>query len=372
MSIVVIGGGCIGLGVAGELAESHEVILLEKDTCGRGASYAAAGMIAPVMEAEFGEEKLLELGLQSLELYPKFVDELEREVNRTVDFRTQGTLGVAFDQAGESDLKRQVNFLQEKGLPVEHLSVEEARELEPRLSSYLNYTVKISSERQVDNRKLVDALLERCRRRGVTIREHEAVEKITYRKNRIEGVITSEKTYKPDLTIVCAGAYSAKIPGLRELDQPPIRPVKGQAVGLKLGSPPEVQHVVRSPDVYCVPKSEGRLVVGGTMEEEGFDRRVTAGAVLELLHEAYEVLPFLYEKELLESWAGLRPASRDSLPVLGPSPTTENLGFATGHYRNGILLTPVTIQLIKEWVESSTPPEPMKPFLPERFRGTVG
>lgn len=368
MDLIIVGGGCIGLGLAGELAQSHTVRLFEKDKCGRGASYAAAGMIAPIMEAEYGEDELRRLGLRSQELYTEFVSDLEEETDCSVDYRTDGTLTVAFDQSGEAELDRKVDYLRGIGLDVESLTADEARSLEPRLSSYVTSAYRISSESQVDNRQLVEALLDRCRKRGVNVREEEPVQRMVYNGDTIDEIKTAEDTYEADLVILCAGAYSAEIDGLKNSDRMPVRPVKGEALSVGLGDPLEVNHVVRSPDVYCVPKDDGRLVIGGTMEEKGFDRTVTAGGVLSLLHEAYEVLPFIYEKELLETWAGLRPASRDSLPILGPSSVTDNLAFATGHYRNGILLTPVTIQLMVEWIESGDYPELMRPFLPSRFQ----
>lgn len=368
MRVTVVGGGCIGLGVAGALAADHDVRLLEKNSLGSGASRAAAGMIAPVMEAEYGEDELLELCLSSQELYPDFVEELEEETGVEVDFRREGTLGLAFDQPGVAELQRKVEFLREKGFEVEELDAEALRKVEPRISSYVVQGVRVPSERQVDNRRLVDALAERCRHREVKLHEHEPMEELIYDGNRVSRVRTSDGTYGTDYVMICAGAHSSRIGGLREADRMPVRPVKGEALSVRLDDPPEVEHVLRTSDVYCVPKSDGRLVVGGTMREEGFEETVTAGAVLDLLHEAYEVLPFVYEKELLETWAGLRPASRDSLPILGPSSVTENLGFATGHYRNGILLTPVTIQLVSDWFESNDPSREMQPFLPSRFQ----
>lgn len=368
MEILVIGGGCIGLSLAGELAKDHEVRVLEKDTLGRGASWAAAGMIAPVMEAEYGEDDLLELSLRSQELYSEFVRKLENETDRTVDFRTEGTLGLAFDQPQAAELDRKARFLRDRGFEVRSLDTGEVRSMEPRISSYVVEGVYVPSERQVDNRKLVKALVERCRMRGVDLREDEPVRSVQYDDDRIETVVTSKGEYQPDEVLICAGVGSSRIDGLKEPDQMPVRPVKGEALSVRLDEPPEIEHVLRTSDVYCVPKSDGRLVVGGTMKEEGYDRRVTAGAVLDLLHEAYEVAPFIYEKELLETWAGLRPASRDSLPILGPSAITDNLVFATGHYRNGILLTPVTVHLLSDWFENRTVPKSMGPFLPSRFQ----
>lgn len=368
MDLIVVGGGCVGLGVAGELAANHSVTLLDKDDPGRGASYAAAGMLAPVMEAEYGEPELLDLCLESHRIYPEFVESLEEETGRDLGFRTEGTLGLAFDQAGVAELDRKVDYLNRLEFSVEELGPDRVRELEPRISNYVSKGIRIDSEYQIDNRRLVDALEERCRSRGVSIRDHEPVEEFDVKNGRVQAVNTNKDTYRADEYVLCAGAHSGHFDELPGPDQIPVRPVKGQALSVQLSEPPEVQHVLRSPDVYCVPKDDGRLVVGATMEEEGFDTTVTAGAVLDLLHDAYEMVPFIYENELLETWAGLRPASRDSLPILGPSSVTENLTFASGHYRNGILLTPITVQLITDWIEDRATPDHLDPFLPRRFQ----
>lgn len=368
MEILIVGGGVIGLGVAGELARNHSVTLLEKDRLGRGASRAAAGMLAPVMEAEFDEPDLLELCLESHRLYPDFVETLEDETGVDVGFRSEGTLGLAFDPPGVADLERQVDYFRRLDLNVEEISVEACREIEPRISNYVSKAIRVSSEYQVDNRRLLDALRERCRGRGVTLLEERPVEAVVVEDNRVRSVRTPDGDVPGDHCVICAGAYSGRLDGLPEADRMPVRPVKGQALSVGLSEPAEVEHVLRSSDVYCVPKDGGRLVIGATMEEEGFDTTVTAGAVLDLLHDAYEMVPFIYENELLETWAGLRPASRDSRPIIGPSAVTENLSFATGHYRNGILLTPITIQLLTESIDQPELPERLEPFRPARFQ----
>lgn len=368
MEILVVGGGCIGLGVAGELARDHRVVLQEAGRCGRGASYAAAGMVAPIMEVEYGELELLRLGQRSRELYPGFVEELEAETDCPVGLRSKGTLGVALSRAEAEDLDRLFEYQNRLDLDVEEISPERCRELEPRISDYVTRAVLCRSEIQVDNRKLTEALRRRCERRGVRIHERDPVERVRCRNGSVVSVETRERSHEPDLTLIAAGVGSPRIEGLSGADRVPVRPVKGQAVAVRLSDPPEVEHVIRTPKVYCVPKDDGRLVIGATMEEQGYDRRVTAGGVLDQLHRGYETLPFIYEQELLETWAGLRPASRDSLPILGPSAETKNLGFATGHFRNGILLTPITVQLISGWVNDGSVPDEMEPFLPARFQ----
>lgn len=366
--ILIVGGGCIGLGIAAELGQDHSVTLIEKNKCGRGASYAAAGMIAPIMEVEFNEPEILKLGQKSHALYPEYVKELSTETNEEVGFRDEGTLAVALNQPQIADLERLHEYQTKLGLDVDKLSVSDCREIEPRISNYVSKAIFCKSEYQVDNRELVRLQKMLCQKRNVEIHEHEPLRAVRYENNRIKTVQSKSSEFNPDTVILAAGVETSRLPGLRESDQLPIRPVKGQALSVKLSEPPEISHVIRSPDVYCVPKDDGRLVIGSTMEEKGFNRTVTAGAILDLLHDAYEVLPFIYENEFLESWSGLRPASRDSLPVLGPSQYTENLIFATGHYRNGILLTPITVKLLSEYVRNRSIPAPMTEFLPGRFQ----
>jgi glycine oxidase len=369
MKIAVVGGGAIGLGIAGELASDHEVTLFERGEFAREASHAAAGMLGPIMEVEYNEPEQLSLNQASHEIYPSFINELEDETGVDTGFRTEGTFMVASSPSEIEEMDRLFEYQKRIGLEVERISVEECRTIEPRISNYVSKAIYTKSDYQVDNRQLCEALLERCRLRGVELRDHEPVKEVRVEEDRVSEIISSDNHYEPDLCVIAAGAWSGQVEGLPEPDQMPIRPVKGQALSVALSDPPEIEHVVRGPGTYCVPKADGRMVIGSTMEEEGYDKRTTAGGVLDLLHKAYEILPFIYENELLESWANVRPASRDSLPVIGPSEHTDNLLFATGHYRNGILLTPITIQLIADWIRDGEVPSMMEPFLPSRYQG---
>lgn len=367
MKITIIGGGIIGLGLAGEWADSHEVTLLERGEFAREASHAAAGMLGPIMEVEYNEPEQLDLNLASHELYPEFIRSLEQETEIDTGFRTDGTFMVASSSSEIEELDRLYEYQQRIGLDVQRVSVEECRDREPRISNYVSRAIYTASDYQVDNRRLCDALLERCSKRGVDLQTNQPVTELEVSSGRVRSVKTETNSYQADRVIICSGAWSGFLEGLPESDQLPVRPVKGQALSVALSEPPEIEHVIRGVSTYCVPKADGRMVIGSTMEEEGFDKRTTAGGVLDLLHSAYEILPFIYEQELLETWANLRPAMIDSLPALGPAPTIENLGYATGHYRNGILLTPVTIKLMTEWLESGTVPELMQPMRADRF-----
>lgn len=368
MKIVVVGGGVIGLGIAGELASDHDVVVFERGEFAREASHAAAGMLGPIMEVEYNEPEQLSLNQASHERYPEFIEELEDETGVDTGFRTDGTFMVASSPSEIEEMDRLFEYQRRIGLDVERIPVEKCREIEPRISNYVSKAIYTKSDYQVDNRRLCDALLARCERRGVRLRDHDPVDEVIIEQGHVQGIKTSEEQMEADLCVMAAGAWSSQIDGLSDEDRMPIRPVKGQALSVALSDPPEIEHVVRGPSTYCVPKQDGRMVIGSTMEEEGYDKRSTAGGVLDLLHKAYEILPFIYENELLETWANVRPASRDSLPVIGPSRRTENLVFATGHYRNGILLTPITIQLLSQWIQDREVPELMEPFLPHRYQ----
>jgi glycine oxidase len=367
--IAVIGGGVMGLGLAGELAgRGMDVVLLEKEDVGREASYASGGMIAPFMELETRESELLSFGRKSLEMYKPFINRLEEETGEEVGLSSRGTLYVARHDDQQTEVEQLHEFQRRLGVETNKLDPVECRRKEPLLSSEIGVGLFGPREMWVNNRRLTLALLLRCRRRGVDVRTHEPVVDLKYgHSRRIKQCRTSRGTIEADQYINAAGAWSSALPGLSEGDRVPVRPVKGQAVAVQLTDDFLPQFIIRTPDVYCVPHPPERMVLGATSEERGFDQRVTAGAVLELIHDAAEVLPGVLDQPLLETWAGFRPASRDNRPVLGPAPSAENLWYATGHYRSGVLLLPVTVQLLADYMESGCRPEALESFRPDRF-----
>jgi glycine oxidase len=337
---VIVGGGIIGLALARELARrGRTASVLERDRAGRGASYAAAGMLAPAVEIQFEETELYRLGRESLRRWPAFARDLERASGRDIGYRDEGTLVVADDRDAAEALRRLYRFQQAEGVPVEWLTGREALEIEPFLSPKLAAAVWSPEDHQVDNRLVVEALREVIEREtGATLREGVAVR--TVEPGESPAVVTDDgERVEASVVVLAAGAWSRGVDGLEP--KPPVRPLKGQMLALRMAPPFELRHVVRGPDAYVVPKADGRLVIGATSEEMGFDTRVTGGGLYRLLEGAVEVVPGVEELELIDTWAGLRPASRDHAPLLGPS-GAPGVVLATGHYRHGILLAPVT------------------------------
>lgn len=362
----------IGLGIAGELAGDYETVtVLERDSyCYREASYASGGMLAPFMEVEFQERDVLELNKRSLETYRDFVETLRNQSGVPLDVETQGSLHVALDDVQVEELRRLHDYQERLGLPVHRLTPTEVRKREPTVSREIKEGLYAPDEMHVNNRQLGLALYERCRHRDVTLLTEEPVEQLTYSSNgeRIEEVHTTNNQFSPGDVVVAAGAWSDRIPGLRPPDKLPVRPVKGQAVSVRMEDPFLPETVVRSPDFYGVPHYPERFIVGASMEEKGYDTTPTTGHVLDLLDAASRVLPDLKECQLLEFWSGLRPAARDNRPIIGPSDSTRNLYFATGNFRNGILQLPVTIDAIKQYLTGKKPTEDLEPFRPTRFQ----
>ena len=314
-------------------------------------------MLAPVTEAEFGEEALLRLNVESARLYPAFVDELREASGRDVGYRRCGTLMVARDQDDNRVLEQLHAFQQRLGLDAQRLSGRAARDLEPALSPRTRGAILVEDDHQIDPPALLDALQRACRATGV--------EEVRGRVVEVEpGAVRLEdgRSISSSKVVVAAGSYSGTIAGAGSI---PVRPVKGQLVHLKArGGIPLPTRNVRGLDVYVVTRVDGRIVAGASVEEQGFDRTLTAGAVLDLLREAYEILPGLAEAEFVGVTAGLRPATPDNAPVIGE--VAPGVIVATGHYRNGILLTPVTARAVVD-LATGEKEEWTSPFSSDRF-----
>ena len=366
--VVIIGAGAVGLAIGWQLAEGgQETVILEKGEAGRGTSWQAAGMLAPDAEIGFEELDLYALSRESLRRWPAFARQLEAAAAREVDLRTEGTFVVADDSDSAGALRRLYDFQQEQGLDVEWLSAEEALEREPFLAPRLAAAVYAPADYQVDNRRLVQALRTAFEEAGGILREHTPVQAVA--PDEDHPVVTTERGERVEArtVVVAAGVGTRRIGGLEAL--PSVRPVKGQMAELKAEPPFTLRHVVRGPDAYLAPKSDGRLLVGATSEERGFDTRVTAGGLFEVLEGAREVVPGVDELELTATWAGLRPAARDNAPLLGAS-ALPGVVLATGHYRHGILLAPVTAQEVARFVLEGETSRWLQPFLPTRFEST--
>jgi glycine oxidase len=367
-TVLIIGAGVIGLGIAWRLAQrGAAVTLFDRAAAGSGASHAAAGMLAACAEAEPGEEKLIALGRRSQALWPDFAAELETLTGQKVDLRREGTLVVALTADDQARIQHHLEFQQALELPVEWISAREARRHEPHLAA-IPGAVWSPEDHQVDNRKLVAALKVAGTSAGADLREHRPVRRILITNGRVVGVELADGTeHRGDIVVLAAGAWSRGIEGLPSALRPPVRPVKGQMIALQMDAAvPLVTHVVWGPKVYMTPRLDGRLILGATVEEKGFDTTITAGAVLALLEAAWRMFPAIEELPIAEMWAGHRPGSRDDAPILGYGPA-GGLVYATGHHRNGILLAPITADAIARLVLDGTTDPVIAPFRLDRF-----
>lgn len=372
-NITIIGGGVIGLGIGWQLAKaSASVTIYERDRAGRAASWAAAGMLAPLAEAHTEEPELLNLGCESLFLYPQWVEELETDAGMSIGYRVEGTLIVGLETDDTDQLRHLYQAQQHLGLDVNWLNGREARNVEPALSPRVTMAIHCATDYQVDNRLMVAALQRAYQAYGGVLHENCPIQKIVIENGVAAGVQTQNGFHETDVVVLSAGCWSAQIDGLPDAIMPPVRPVKGQMLALQMEEGIDIKAVIRTvrarypTSVYLVPRSDGRLIVGATSEEMGFDTRLTVGGMFELLRGAWEAVPGVYELPILETWAGLRPGSRDNAPILGKTPI-ENLIYATGHYRNGILLTPITAYEITTLILSGETPETIAPFQLDRF-----
>jgi glycine oxidase len=365
--VLIVGGGTIGLGIGFELVRrGTPVTIFERDKAGRGTSYQAAGMLAPDAEIEFEERTLYDVNRESLRRWPDFVDRVEAAGGRAVDYRDEGTLIVADDRDSAEALERLYTFQQEQGLNVEWLTGEEAREIEPFVAPRLSAAVFAPSDHQVDNRRLVDALRVAFEAEGGTLHEKTPVKAVIPDAEAPAVRTAGVERVAANRVVVAAGVWSRELDGLTPEATPPVRPVKGQMIQMRRKRPFDLQHVVRGPEAYLAPKSNGRVVLGATSEEMGFDTTVTAGGLYDLLEGGWEVVPGIRDLPVDETWAGLRPASRDHAPLLGET-AAPGIIMATGHYRHGILLTPITAEEIARLIRTGETSGWLKPFSPLRF-----
>jgi glycine oxidase len=374
--VAVVGGGIIGCAVARELGQrGMSVIVVERDSPGRRATWAAAGMLSPLGEARVGGP-FLELADESLRRYASFAHALREESGIDVEYRTSGKLHVSLGGAGEDEVVRAVAAgpLAAR-FEARLLDGAAARALEPTLAEAVTSAVLIGRDHRVNNRLLAQALLAGCMAAGVVFRTASPVAAITTRHHTATGVrLASGETVEADHIVLAAGAWSGQLQGLPETL--PVRPIKGQMFAVdalvrttegRVASP--VQHVIYSERCYIIPRDDGRLLVGATVEDVGFRKGATPRGIAELMSAAIEVLPVLADMPLVETWAGFRPMTPDGLPLLGRDPVLDGLVYATGHYRNGILLAPATAACIADLVTDRKSTVDLEPFGIERFRG---
>lgn len=370
--VVIVGGGVIGLAVGWRAAQRGlSVTLFERGLPGEATSRVAAGMIAPISEASPTEPALLALGRESAGLYPAFIEELSRISGLDPGYRRFGTLFVARDSDEAAVLERELEFREGLGLPVRRLLAGEARELEPALAPTLRLGLEIPDDHAVDPRALTHALAAAFVKADGRLRAGEEVAEVVVSGGRVVGVRLTKGAYvEARNVVIAAGPWSGQLPGLPDQARVPLRPVKGQILNLRdPGGAGLLSRVLRMQPGYLVPRGDGRYVLGATMEERGFDTSVTAGAVFELLRDAIELVPGLSELEIEELVAGTRPGTSDNGPILGPG-AVPGLHWATGHHRHGILLAPITAEIVFAGLLGEDPGETAAPFAADRFTAT--
>jgi len=371
--VVIVGGGIVGLSIAWRARERGlSVTLLEREEAGRGTSHVAAGMLAPVSEAEFGAagRRLLELGLGSARMWPGFAADLERASGEQVGLLQTGTLAVARDEDEARELERRLEFLRKLGLPAERLRPSAAREREPGLAPTVRLAIESSGDHSVDPRRVLRALRSACTAAGVSIREHTAVESVELDDpgERVTGVrLGGGERVRADRVVLAAGPWTGQIEGLPDAARVRVRPVKGQILRLRdPAGPGLLTRVVRFAGGYLVPRADGRYALGATVEERGFELAPTAGGVYELLRDASELVPGIDELQIEELSVGLRPGTPDNVPAIGRG-AIDGLVWATGHYRNGVLLAPLTAELVVAALLDEPPTAHTDACRPDRF-----
>lgn len=365
--VVIVGGGVIGLSIARELKKRGiaRIAVVDRGPIGREASWAAAGMLAPNIECEEVDE-FHRLCTASLELFPKFAAALLEETGVDVELDRTGTLYLAFEEIESSRALEKYRTQRAAGIKVESLSLDDVPKLESSISSKVQSGLFYPNDWQVENRKLVDGLETFCRQEGIVPIENSAVEKIETKGGRAVGIRTAREALVADHVVLAAGAWASliDIEGLGPSFA--VKPIRGQMIAYA-GQAGRIRHVIYSDRGYVVPRADGRILVGATVEDAGFDKHLTEGGIKSLRDAAAEISPLILDTEPAEKWAGLRPYAADGLPVLGPIPGIDGLTIATGHFRNGILLSPITAQLIADLIADGERSKYFDLFGTERF-----
>ena len=347
--VIIVGGGIIGLSLSISLRKrGARVLVVERGEPGREASHAAAGMLADCMLET--PAALQELATASAHMYPEFVHELQDESGMEVDLRDQGTLVFPPPE----------HVYDRPGFTTNSLLPAPLADLEPGLA-HPDRAAFFLQERSVDPRSLAAAALQSARHRDVDVVSGSAVREVLLSDRRVAGVGTDKSSYHAPVVVNCAGAWAGQLPPIAF----PTRPVKGQMLCVA-GGDVKLRHVIRSPEVYLVPRSDGRLLIGATLEEAGFDKRTVPETIQRMHRAAIETIPAIANVRLLEAWAGLRPGTPDDLPILGVTPIPGYFA-ATGHYRDGILLAPITAHLMAQLITGAQPDQELAPFSCTRF-----
>ena len=371
--VIIIGGGVIGLSLARALAHRgvRDICLIEKTELGTEASFAAAGMLAPQVEADSNDE-FFKLACRSRDMYVDFAAALMEETDVNVELDTTGTLYLALNEDDERACEERYAWQSHAGLSVEKLDASQVRSVEPCVNPDVRRALFFPHDIQVENRRLVSALANSVNKLGVKILTHTRCDEITVDQNKVGGVNTSKGFFAGNTVVLAAGCWSGsiRVGNNRDPVQMQMEPVRGQMVCLE-AKPQLTRHVIYSHRGYIVPKHDGRLLAGSTSEPETFVKQTTAGGISSILENATEISPQISNLPIVDLWAGLRPKAGDGLPVLGPCGEIDGLHYATGHYRNGILLAPITGELIAEEILKPGRSTSLSSFSPDRFQQTT-
>jgi len=366
--VLIIGGGVIGLSIARELHKRgvQRITLVEKGACGEESSWAAAGMLGPQAEANEGGA-FFDMTVASRDLYPDFAAELLDETGIDVELDQNGTLYLAFTDDDVAEVHERFRWQRKADLRVEHLSADDARRAEPFISPEIRGALFFPNDWQVENRKLLVALRRYAELGGIDIRENTHIERLTLENGRVTEAVTNKERFLADKTVLATGAWTSLIK-LGDLEIPfKVEPIRGQMIAFQM--PKRLfRRVVYSRRGYIVPRVDGRLLAGSTSEYVGFDRSVTESATDRLREMASEIAPSTAGLEIADRWAGLRPHATDRLPILGSLDGIEGLFIATAHYRNGILLAPLTAKVTADSLVGGKASEYFEAFGPDRFR----
>ena len=362
----------IGLSIAWRLARENtrdEILLLDANRAGEGTSRVSAGMIAPIAEAGFEDPHFIKFARLSRERYRAFVSEVSRDADMSVVLGEEGSIIAAIHRDDVEAMRRVYEHRRHADLPVEWLTGTEAREMEPTLTPRVSAAMWIAYDGQVNPRALLPALVRACNRRGVEVRESARVQRIIINDETVAGVELDGETISAATVVVCAGAWSGTIEGMPADVVPQVRPIRGQILRLTRTADFAMKHVVRGPRAYLLPKDDGTVVVGATQEEAGFDATPTAGGIKTILENAWEMVPSIYDLPIERVEVGLRPGTRDHLPLVGAT-RIHGLIMATGHFRHGILFAPTTADAVCRGILTGEFGEDVAAFAPDRFAST--
>ena len=365
--VLIIGGGVIGLSIARELHGKGvgKITILERGRVGAEASNAAAGMLAPNAETDKLDD-FFHLCSDSNKLYPNFAAALSEETGIDIELERSGTLYAAFTDADVKEIRQRFDRQKPAGLAVEFMNAESVRKLEPFISPDVREALFFPNDRQVENRKLLAALRKYAGMNQIEIVENAEVKRLVFENRKIVGAETANRKFAAEKIVLASGAWTSLIK-TDGFALPKVKPIRGQMLSFQIAKR-LFQTVIYSPRGYLVPRLDGRILVGATVEDVGFDRTTTDAGISFLRENALEIAPSLVNLNIAEKWAGLRPFAADGLPILGAFPEVENLLIATGHYRNGILLAPLTAEIIADVIVGNAASKYLKAFSPRRFQ----